>query len=86
MRTHKISGKKCPKKEILMDYVIGHVTSKKGNNFQKKVNLMAYISNSKNIFHFEFPFLETISFFGITIKGNYIFKKSEKYQKNPKKY
>jgi hypothetical protein len=38
------------------------------------------------LFFQKFPFLKTIAILGITIKGNYDAKKSENYQKNPKKY
>ena len=64
--------------------------SKKGNfdglcnrscDLSKKGILMAYISNSKVLLHLKFPFLETLSFLGITIKGNYDPKKSKKFQK-----
>ena len=83
--THKISEKKKSKKGNF-DGLCNMSCDSKKIYFPKKAILMAYISNSKIILLFRFPFLESISLFGITIKGNYISKKSEKYQKNPKKY
>ena len=68
--------------------------SKKGNfdglcnrscDLPKKGFLMAYISNSKVLLHLKFPFLETLSFLGITIKGNYNPKKFPKIHKKWKK-